>query len=61
VADQAFRCINGSVAVSAFELESLPVPAPSRMAKLDEILSSGASCEAVDAFITALYFDEAQA
>jgi adenine-specific DNA-methyltransferase len=61
VADQAFRCMNGSVAVSAFELEALPVPAPARMAELDEILSSGASQEAVDAFISALYFDEAQA
>jgi len=61
VADQTFRCMNGSVAVSAFELEALPVPAPSRMAELDEILSSGASREAVDAFISALYFDEAQA
>jgi adenine-specific DNA-methyltransferase len=27
-ADRAFRCISGTVAVSAYELESLPLPAP---------------------------------
>ena len=31
--DAAFRCLNGSVAVSAFELEELPLPAPIAMAK----------------------------
>ena len=30
VVDQVFRCINGSVAVSAYELEALPVPPPRR-------------------------------
>jgi adenine-specific DNA-methyltransferase len=29
-ADQAFRCISGSVAVSAYELESLPLPEPAQ-------------------------------
>lgn len=28
IADQAFRCISGSVAVSAYELEALPLPSP---------------------------------
>ena len=28
VLDEAFRCISGSVAVSAAELEALPLPAP---------------------------------
>jgi adenine-specific DNA-methyltransferase len=32
--DAAFRCINGSVAVSAFELEELPLPAPGRKVNL---------------------------
>jgi len=26
--DHAFRCISGSVAVSAYEMENLPLPAP---------------------------------
>ncbi|MBI2497942.1 MAG: Eco57I restriction-modification methylase domain-containing protein [Opitutae bacterium] len=29
--DQAFRCISGSVAVSAYELESLPLPEPGEL------------------------------
>ena len=31
VVDQVFRCINGSVAVSAYELEALPLPPPEDM------------------------------
>lgn len=31
VVDEAFRCISGSVAVSAFELESLPLPEPAAL------------------------------
>lgn len=33
VVDDAFRCISGSVAVSAYELESLPLPAPGDLLK----------------------------
>ena len=33
-ADEAFRCISGSVAVSAFELESLPLPTPGSLLTL---------------------------
>lgn len=36
VVNEAFRCISGSVAVSAFELESLPLPEPEQL-----IASSG--------------------
>lgn len=32
--DRAFRCISGSVAVSAYELESLPLPPPSVLKRL---------------------------
>jgi adenine-specific DNA-methyltransferase len=35
--DAAFRCINGSVAVSAFELEELPLPSPAVMDRLNEL------------------------
>jgi adenine-specific DNA-methyltransferase len=31
IADRAFRCLSGSVAVSAYELESLPLPAASEI------------------------------
>jgi adenine-specific DNA-methyltransferase len=33
-ADRAFRCISGSVAVSAYELESLPLPSATDLKKL---------------------------
>lgn len=35
-ADSAFRCINGSVAVSAFEIEAMPLPSPEAMAAVAE-------------------------
>jgi adenine-specific DNA-methyltransferase len=34
VADRAFRCLSGSVAVSAYELENLPLPAASDLKRL---------------------------
>ena len=34
VVDQLFRCMNGSVAVSAFELEALPLPSPETLGTL---------------------------
>ena len=42
-ADAAFRCINGSVAVSAFELEAMPVPPPAVMLEVAVLLTRGAS------------------
>lgn len=33
-ADRAFRCLSGSVAVSAYELENLPLPAPDQLKQL---------------------------
>ena len=61
IADEAFRCISGSVAVSAFELEALPLPAPEALAKIDELIKRGASAKTIDARIRALYLDEAKA
>ena len=43
VADQVFRCISGSVAVSAYELEAMPLPAAAAMADLSALLTRGAS------------------
>ena len=37
-ADAAFRCISGSVAVSAFELEELPLPCPAIMQRIAALL-----------------------
>ena len=38
VVDQLFRCINGSVAVSAYELEALPLPSPNAMQKIERLV-----------------------
>ena len=55
VADNAFRCINGSVAVSAFELEALPLPPPAVALKLLPMVRRGACRAEIDAAIARLY------
>jgi adenine-specific DNA-methyltransferase len=55
VVDAAFRCINGSVAVSAFELEELPLPAPAIMVNLSALVASGAARKTIEATIAAAY------
>jgi adenine-specific DNA-methyltransferase len=55
VADQLFRCINGSVAVSAFELESLPLPPPEIMRELDSMLDRRESAGAIESFLRNCY------
>jgi adenine-specific DNA-methyltransferase len=55
IADEAFRCISGSVAVSAFELEALPLPSPAAMTAIDVLLRERAKLEAIDAQIRKLY------
>jgi adenine-specific DNA-methyltransferase len=58
VVDEAFRCISGSVAVSAFELEALPLPAPSAMRRVEKLIAAGASPDDVEAHIRSLYFGD---
>jgi adenine-specific DNA-methyltransferase len=58
IADEAFRCISGSVAVSAFELESMPLPAPEKMTTIEHLLRNGAEAVAVDNCIRELYLSE---
>lgn len=58
IVDQAFRCISGSVAVSAFELEALPVPSPDQMTSIEALLSEGAGSIELDTEIRALYRGE---
>lgn len=57
-ADAAFRCINGSVAVSAYELEALPLPVPEELARIEALLNDGAPREAVNRAIRRLYHGE---
>lgn len=42
VIDELFRCINGSVAVSAFELKSLPLPSMKYMERIEQLVFDGA-------------------
>jgi adenine-specific DNA-methyltransferase len=48
VVDNAFRCLSGSVAVSAYELEALPLPPPEALAPIAELLKSGAGHRAIE-------------
>lgn len=40
-----FRCINGSVAVSAYELEALPLPSPRSMKEIERLVKRRAKRE----------------
>jgi adenine-specific DNA-methyltransferase len=55
IVDQIFRCVSGSVAVSAFELESLPVPSVKAMLGLDALLRSGGTDEEIEAYLMDAY------
>lgn len=55
IVDQVFRCISGSVAVSAFELESIPLPPASAMAAIEKLVAKGASRAAIEKSLRALY------
>lgn len=55
IVDRAFRCISGSVAVSAFELEALPLPSPDVLATLAKMIQRKADRREIDAHIQSLY------
>jgi adenine-specific DNA-methyltransferase len=55
VIDQVFRCISGSVAVSAFELESIPLPPASAMAPIEHLIAKKATRAAVEKALRSLY------
>lgn len=55
VLDEIFRCMNGSVAVSAFELESLPLPDVSALGRLTGLVARGAERTKIDAECDRLY------
>lgn len=60
VVDQVFRCINGSVAVSAYELQALPLPSPDDVKDIEELIETRARREAVEQAIEHLYGGEAK-
>jgi len=60
VVDRLFRCINGSVAVSAYELESLPLPPPSAMREIEHLLGKRAGRDALERAAKRLYGERAK-
>ena len=54
-ADRVFRCISGSVAVSAYELEAMPLPSADSMRSVSDAVGRRASRAEVDRIITGLY------
>lgn len=55
IVDQVFRCISGSVAVSAFELQALPLPCVADMAEIEHLVAHGATSDDIDAALRRLY------
>lgn len=55
--DQVFRCINGSTAVSAYELEAMPIPSPNEIKKLQSLLSRGAQQQTIEKAIMDMYLN----
>ena len=53
--DQVFRCINGSVAVSAYELEALPLPSPENLEEFEQLVRRHASRERLEQAVERLY------
>jgi len=55
IVDVVFRCLSGSVAVSAYELNALPLPSPDRTLGLATLIQNGASRETIDHECARLY------
>ena len=55
VVDQVFRCINGSVAVSAYELEALPLPLPEDMLEIEQLVNRRAKRATLERAVERLY------
>jgi hypothetical protein len=53
--DQAFRCISGSVAVSVYELESLPLPTVNQVKIIESMIRRGDDSVDIDAAIASFY------
>ena len=55
VADQVFRCINGGVAVSAYEMAALPLPSPEDTEKIEALVERGAGHEMLEGAVARAY------
>jgi adenine-specific DNA-methyltransferase len=55
IIDRAFRCLSGSVAVSAYELEALPLPPPESLEPLARLVANGASREEIEDTCTSVF------
>lgn len=55
IVDRVFRCISGSVAVSASELEALPLPALESLQQLEGLLRERPAADEIEGFVAALY------
>ena len=55
IVDELFRCISGSVAVSAFELEALPMPAVDKLNTLKSLVGKNSSYVKIEAECNRLY------
>lgn len=53
--DSAFRCISGSVAVSAYELNALPLPKVEQLIELEKYINDGAPAMHVESKIASFY------
>lgn len=53
--DQVFRCISGSVAVSAFELKSIPFPPAEAMKEIERLVAKKAKRATIEKAVRALY------
>ena len=58
-ADRAFRCVSGSVAVSAYELESIPLPDPQDLQPLAALLKRRAGKARIEAECDRLFRETA--
>ena len=53
--DRAFRCISGSVAVSAYELNALPLPSVDQLLEIQRLVHHGAEIKLIERSIAACY------
>jgi len=53
--DRAFRCISGSVAVSAYELNAVPLPDKAALLVLEQMLLDDAPWVAIERYVAGLY------
>ena len=58
VVDEAFRCLSGSVAVSAYELEALPLPPPGSLTPIVELIKAGADRPLVEKACSVLFAEQ---